>query len=104
MKYLSTGRDIISSAIEILKQGFRIGIFGGPSQSGLEKVDASVGWQQSGNHADAGGIANGGLAVSVQECRAATREPIKVRGLGLRMTAVDADPVVQVINGDEKDV
>ena len=49
-------------------------------------------------------IAERRLAMGVAEQGAAPREPVDVGRPRLRMTAEAADPVVQVVDGDEEDV
>ena len=51
-------------------------------------------------------IVSGGfdLAVRIGEQRAARRQPVDARRLRLRMPAQAADPIVEVIDGDQEDI
>jgi hypothetical protein len=58
----------------------------------------------SGHHGGAGRVTSRGRAVVFRKGDPLRSEAIKVWGLGLRMTAQRLDPVVEVIDRDEKDV
>ena len=69
-----------------------------------QRVDAGGARPQAGEDARAARVAERGLAVGVGEGGAAGGELVDVRRLRLRVAAERADPVVQVVEGDEQDV
>ncbi len=69
-----------------------------------EPIDPGSGRTQSCEHAAARWIAQRSLTVRVGEESAARSEPVDVWRFGLGMSTKAADPIIQVINGDEKNV
>jgi hypothetical protein len=69
-----------------------------------ESVDSRGGRAQPEQQAGAGRVAEGRLAMRIEQRRASGREPIDVRRLRHRVAAERADPVILVVDRDEKDV
>ena len=74
------------------------------AEPGSKAVDAGRRRSKAGEKTCAGGVAEGRLAVCVGEEHAPIGKAVDVRRLRLRVAAQAADPVVQVVNGDEEDV
>ena len=73
-------------------------------QRGQEEVHAGRRGQPPGHHRGARRRADGGLTVRVGEQGPARRQPIDVGGLRLRVPPQRADPVVEVVHGDQQHV
>lgn len=67
-------------------------------------IEAGLVRRSSAHDGGAGGIARGCGAVGVAEKDAAFGETIQVGREGLRMSAHATDPVIEIVQGDEKDV
>ena len=67
-------------------------------------VNARLAGAPTGHECGARGVAHGRGAIGAGEGDAQLREPVNVRRLGLRVAPEVADPVVEVVHGDEEDV
>lgn len=70
----------------------------------MQSVDPGGGGSQAEHDAGAGGVAEHGITMGVGKKGAAFGKGIDVRGLDHGVPAKAADPVVEVVNGDENDV
>lgn len=104
MKEFAGRRHVITLALETFGHDLRFPARVGFPQRRVEKVDAGGFRIQATHQAGPGRIAYRGLAMSVGEEDASLSEAIDVRRARLRMTTETADPVIEVVNGDEEDV
>ena len=104
MEDLAHADGLIAMGLEVLWEGD--GVPGGFAFPDLwaEVIDACGGGVGPGEEADSGGIADRCLAVSVGEGDAPLSEPIEVGRYALGVSAERADPVVEVVDGDEEHI
>ena len=104
MKHLAEAGGEIAVPGEILRQRNAVACALHIPDARRQPVNAGGGRPQSRQQAGARGIAQRRLAMSIAEERAARGQAIQVRCLRLGMSSQAADPVIQVVNGDEEDV
>ena len=95
---------VVAGFFEGLGEGGEVVEGGDVAEPGGEAVNAGAGVAATGHDGGARGEADGGLAVGVGEEGAPLGEGVDVRCPGLGMSAEAADPVVEVVDGDEDDV
>ena len=101
---LTDGHGAIAVRRKVLRQrrdSFEIGRLG---EGRTEKIDAGRMGISSGQETRTRGITDGGLTMGVGKQSAPSSESIDVRCECLRMSAQASDPIVEVVDGDEKNV
>ena len=70
----------------------------------LDHVDTVPPGIRPGQQTGAGGHANRRLAMGIGEQHASARQAVNVRRLDLRMSVEASHPIIQIVDGDEKDI
>lgn len=100
----SGGVGGVAVLFKVLGEGGEVFEFIDLTEPGAESVDPGGVRAEAHHEAGAGGIAEGGLAVGVEENGALGGELVDVGSFGIGMSAEAADPVVLIIDRDEEDV
>ena len=104
MEDLSTRERKVAVRSQVLRQRHALLERRHRANPGRQPMNAGGGGTQSREGAAAGRIAQRRLAMRITKKRAARRKPVEVRRPGLRMSPEAADPIVQVVDGDEQNV
>ncbi len=94
----------VAVIFKMLRQGDTIFPLRQGAKPGGETIDAGGGRAQTEQQARAGRIAQRHVAMRIQERGTACRQLVDVGRLGHRMPTDMADPVILVVDGDEKNV
>ena len=100
----SAAKNAVAVLLEVGRQGDRVLDQRRVVEVLFDEVDPVAMGVGAGEQAGAGGLADRGLAVGIEEIDPSSGQSVDVRGLSLWVSVHRPDPVVEIIDGDEEDV